>query len=375
MNRKLLFVVVSFFLILLVNNYAFCQLKEKKGVLAGLTGDFTVNGYVDTYIAYDNDKSSTPRQFSSIAPYRDEFRLNLAMIAVRYNNDKVRGNVAIHFGDIPKINWPQEPNDYLQFVQEANLGFSPAKNLWIDAGFFLTHIGGEGVIPKYNFFQSLSLCTYFEPFYQSGLRLSYAGKKFYGALFFLNGYNVFNDNNKNKSFGAQLGFKPNKKFEITYNNIIGNEMPSGTEGKIRIYNNLVVKFYPDKKFEVILCSDFCRQQKSKLTDSTKTSNMFSGFLAIKYHIIKKLSASIRGEVFYDKDGAFTGNVATELPGIPLSGLTANGFSAAIEYNPADNSYFRLESRYLKAGENQYIFFDKEKKNYRIEAILSGGIEF
>src|SRR5258706_15006371 len=133
MNRNLLFIVVTFFLLSFSINSSFCQLKEKKGILAGLTGDFTVNGYVDTYIAYDNDKNSTPRQFSSIAPYRDEFRLNLAMISVRYSNDKLRGNVAIHFGDVPKLNWPQAPNDYLQFVQEANLGFSPSKNLWIDA--------------------------------------------------------------------------------------------------------------------------------------------------------------------------------------------------------------------------------------------------
>src|SRR5438046_3010734 len=97
---------LSLLLILIIVNSAFAQLKEKKGILAGLTGDFTVNGYIDTYIAYDNDKNSTPRQFSSIAPYRDEFRLNLAMIAVRYNSNKVRGNVAIHFGDIPKLNWP-----------------------------------------------------------------------------------------------------------------------------------------------------------------------------------------------------------------------------------------------------------------------------
>ena len=30
------------------------------------------------------------------------------------------------------------------------------KNSWLDAGYFITHIGGEGIIPKYNFFTSLS---------------------------------------------------------------------------------------------------------------------------------------------------------------------------------------------------------------------------
>lgn len=352
-------------------NSSFSQLKEKKGILAGLTGDLTVNGYIDTYISYDNDKGPQPRQFSSIAPYRDEFRLNLAMIAVRYSGKKVRGNVALQVGDIPKINWPQAPNEFMQFIQEANLGFSPAKNTWLDAGYFLTHIGGEGLIPKYNFFQSFALCTYYEPLYQSGVRISYTGKKFYGALFALNGYNVLADNNKNKSCGLQLGYKFGAKLDITFNNILGNEMPTGTTGKIRIYNNLVIKIFPGKKCDIVLCGDFCRQQKSQITDSTKTANMFSGFIAIKYKFVKRFSVSVRGEMFYDKDGILSG-VIENSDGV-LTGLKANGISGAIEYNPADNAYFRIESRYMITDKKQKIFY--QDKYTRTEVILSGGIEF
>jgi hypothetical protein len=257
------------------------QEKENKGLLAGFPEELTLTGYVDTYIAYDNDKGNPIRQFSAIAPYRDEFRINLAMIALRYSSKQIRSNIALHFGDIPKLNWPQAPNDYLQVIQEANAGVSPVKNSWIDAGFFLTHIGGEGLLPKYNFFTSLSLCTYFEPFYQSGIKYSYTGKKFYTSLMLLNGYNVFTDNNYNKSFGLQLGYMPNDKAEITLNNITGNEMPSGTAGKTRIYNNLVIKLYPAKKLDVILCGDFCIQEKSKIDDSVSAGSMFSAFASLK----------------------------------------------------------------------------------------------
>ncbi len=127
----------------------------------------------------------------------------------------IRGNIGLQFGDIPKLNWPQAPNEYLQFIQEANIGVSPYKNSWIDAGYFLTHIGGEGIIPKYNFFMSVSLLTYYEPIYQSGIKYSYSGKKFYSSLMLLNGYNVLVDNNKNKSFGLQIGYKPSDKADIT----------------------------------------------------------------------------------------------------------------------------------------------------------------
>ncbi len=366
MTTKLLQVIfISAFM--LTSLTASAQQKHRQGLFGGLPDELAINGYIDTYIAYDNDRNSSPRQFSAIAPYRDEFRLNLAMIALRYSTNRVRGNVAVQFGDIPKLNWPQAPNEYLQFIQEANLGFSPCKNFWIDGGYFLTHIGGEGVIPKDNFFQSFSLCTYFEPLYQSGVKFSYTGKKFYGTLFLLNGFNVLADNNKNKSVGLQLRFKPNSKVEFTYNNIIGNEMPSGVEGKTRIYNNLVVKLAPAKKLDIILCGDYCTQEKSKLSDPQSSASLFSGFLSIRYRVVKKFSAALRGETFNDND-AILSQLAQ-----PEPGLKANGITFGIEYNPQDNAYFRLETRYLNTASDQKIFYDS--KNSRVEVILSGGIGF
>ena len=280
------------------------QEKEKKGFFARLPDVLSIGAYVDTYIAYDDDKGNSLRQFSVNAPYRDEFRLNMAMVSVRYSSARVRGNIAIQFGDVPDLNWPQTPNQYYQFIQEANIGVSPYKNSWIDAGFFLTHIGGEGIIPKYNFFTSSALSTFYEPVFQSGIRYSYTGKKFYTSLMLLNGFNVLADNNKNKSFGLQIGFTPNSKLDISLNNITGNEMPSGTEGKTRIYNNLVVKIFPSKKVDILLSGDFCMQEKSKIDDAAASGTMFSGFAAVKFQAAKKIAFMLRGEIFQDKDAIF-----------------------------------------------------------------------
>ncbi len=351
--------------------YTHSQETEKKGLFAGFPEELTLSGYVDAYIAYDNDKGNSIRQFSGIAPYRDEFRINMAVLALRYNSKHIRGNIALQFGDVPKLNWPQAPNEYLQYIQEANIGVTPGKNSWVDAGYFLTHIGGEGIIPKYNFFTSFSLCTYYEPIYQSGIKYSYTGKKFYTSLMLLNGYNVLADNNKNKSFGLQIGYKPNDKADITFNNITGNEMPSGTEGKTRIYNNLVVKLFPSKKLDVILCGDLCLQEKSKIDDPEASGSMFSAFASLKYRAAKKIALMLRGEIFQDKDAVMS--PVYLLSDSTSSGLKAYGVTGGVEYNPAANSYFRLEGRYLAADPDEKIFF--EQKNNRFEVILSGGIEF
>jgi hypothetical protein len=147
-------------------------------------------------------------------------------------------------------------------------------------------------------------------------------------------------------------------------------MPTGTEGKTRIYNNLVLKLWPSKKIDVILCADYCTQDRSNLTDQTSMGTMFSGFATIRYKIAKQFSAALRGEIFRDKDGIFTGAVTG---GDSPSGLKASGVSFALEFDPVENGYFRLESRYLMTDSGQKIFY--ESKNSRVEAILSGGVEF
>ncbi len=337
---------------------------------------FKVSGYVDTYYAYDNDKNQSQlRQFSAIAPIRDEFRINLAQLTGRYSSDKVRGALTLQFGDIPKYNWPQSPNDYLQYIQEANGGFRPAKNLWVDFGYFLTHIGAEGIIPKYNFLSSMTLCCFYEPFYQSGIRVSYDfSDKFYGTLYFLNGYNVLADNNKNKSAGIQLGIKPNSKLEIIYNNIIGNEQPTGSIGKTRILNNLVLKYSVTSKLDLLLGADFVIQEKSKLKDSLSSANLFSGLLTLRYKITPKIFIMGRGEFYHDENGILSGTYTNKNG--ETKGLTASGFTFGLELRPIDNGYIRVDSRYLKTGNNLKLFSDDNtKKDSRTEIILTTGVEF
>ncbi len=315
---------------------------------------FKVNGYVDAYYAYDDDNNgSSLRQFSAVASVRDQFRLNLAQVTGTYSASKVRGIATFQFGDIPYYNWPQSPNQFLQYIQEANVGFQPAKNFWIDIGYFLTHIGAEGIIPINNYFGSLALTSYYEPFYQSGIKASYTfSDKVYGSAYLLNGYNVFADNNKNLSGAMQLGIKPQSNLEFIYNNIIGNEQPSGTAGKTRFFNNLVVKYSTGKKFEILLGADFCVQQKSDLSDSLNSANMYSGLLSFRYKISPKFSVMLRGETYQDENGIMSGTFMNT--DSSMVGLQSSGISLGVEHRPVDNVYIRVETRYLKTPDDLHI---------------------
>ena len=352
-------IFITLFLLLLISpKFSFAQ----EDILEYLK-NFKISTYVDVYYAYDTDKKEnyTTRQYSTLSPYRNEFRLNIAQISFKYNTDKIRGITTLQYGDIPNANWiPPYTNS--QFIQEANIGFSPYKNLWIDAGYFLTHIGNESM-PKNNYFSTFAFPVYFEPFFQSGVKIGYVfSEKFYACLHILNGYNQFEDNNKNKSLGLQLAYAPNQKIKFTYNNIIGNEQPTGITGKLRVFNNLIINASPNKKIELVGNFDFCSQEGSKISDPNASAYTYGATVSGRYTFCPCFNSSLRGEFFQDLDGVLNGS--------PIRG---NGITASIEYKPVDAAYLRLEYRFLNLGSDNKIFY--ENNNKRHEAVLSFGFEY
>lgn len=340
---------------------------QDNGIMEYLN-NFSIKVYADGYYSWDNDKDVNPRQFSAISPYRDEFKINVAQASMIYNSDLVRGIVTLHYGDIPALSWPANQ----QNLQEASVGFSPVKNLWFDFGYQLTHIGAESLLPKNNIFSSLALGTYYEPFFQSGLKVSYEfDPKFSASFHLLNGYNVFEDNNKNKSFGFQFAFAPTTCLKLTYNNIIGNEIPSGADGKTRFYNNLVINYSPNEKLDFLGGFDFGYQEKSKISAPEDGASMFSGLLGIRYKINKKFSIGGRFEIISDPEGFLTG-IITDSDG-KQTGLKIYGGTVGLEYKPVDNAYLRFETRILNADSKQKIFHNGN--HTRGEAMLTMGFEY
>jgi hypothetical protein len=362
-NIKILFVILIS-LILIVPN----QLRSQENDILNYLKNFKIKGAVDAYYAWDTDKDKTQRQFVSFEPFRDQIKLNIAQVSLSYNSENVRGKVTLHYGDIPQVNWPSN----MQNIQESNIGFSPFKNLWIDAGYFMTFVGGEGM-PMNSMFSSFSTGSYYEPFYESGLKISYDfSEKFSSCLHIINGYNVLEDNNKNKSVGLELTYKPISKISFDYNVIIGNEMPTDlNNSKLRVYNDLYINYAPTEKLEFIFGVDFASQEKSNITDSTASAFLFSTFLSGRYKITPKFFFSVRAEYFSDADGflsgTFTGNDGN------LSGLKSWGVTGALEYRPVEFYYVRLESRYLSANSKLKIFYDNS--NSRTEATINMGFEF
>jgi hypothetical protein len=331
--------------------------------ISKLLKNFKISAGIDFYYAYDDDNENKERQFSALSPYRDEFRLNLAQFSLGYESDLIRGKIAVHYGDIQKYNWETDnPN-----LQEVNIGFSPVKNLWIDAGYFITHIGAES-FPAENFFSSYSLTTYYQPFYQSGIKTGYDfSDKFSASLFLLNGYNLIEDNNKNKSFGMQLTYSPLEELQIVYNNIAGNENPEGEAGQTKMLNNLIFYFNPVPKIETITAFDFGICENADIENPEKTGYSYGAMLSAKYYFLEKFSTAVRGEFYQDINGIYSDRTAQG------RGMKGNGVTLGFEYNPVENGYIRLEGRYLRLDKDYLNVFSGG--NDRSEIILSAGLNY
>jgi len=337
---------------------------QEKTAVDKFLGKIDLSVYADAYYGTNTDKTSPLRKFDGMDIVRNQFRLNIAQLSLQYNDLWARGNVTLQYGDIPEYLWDTKmPN-----IQEANIGFRPFKNFWIDAGYFLSHLGAEGLL-KDNLLNSYSLPAYYEPLYQSGIKASYNfGDKFGAAVHFINGFNLIEDNNQDKSAGLELNFYPNEMFEFTYSNLLGNEMPADEDSKFSMLNNLAVSFNSSSgMFEALAGIDLGLREKSLLSDTMKTAYSYGALLSVRYNISEHFSTTLRGDFYQDLNGIYS---EIQPNG---TGVKGNGLTLGFEYRPVKNGYIRLESRYLRLDDAQKVFYDNT--NERVDVTVSMGFTY
>ncbi|MBI3501238.1 MAG: outer membrane beta-barrel protein [Bacteroidetes bacterium] len=358
-------VFVLLLLALLAEAKIFSQQKDSSKI--------EISGYVDAYYAFYTDSVGTGnfQKFPSVSPRSNHFGLNVAMLTAKYSAEKVRGVATVHFGDIPLSAWSAKYN----FIQEANAGIRLHKKLWLDGGFFRTHFGTEALFPRENYTSSVTVGTYFEPYYEAGFRLNYnPDEKLSIFLYALNGYGIYEDNNKQKSAGLLITYVFSDKFNIGYSGYYGDDSPDSVSlSYFRQAHNVFLNF-KGKKFKYTVGGDVCWQQHSYLADNTKPATMWSAVSVLSYLPANKFRIYTRQEIFNDPNGIVSGafkDINGNLTGYKLWGITAG-----VEYKPTDNSYIRLEGRQIETDAAQEIFHWKgEGEDSRTEVMLNVGVSF
>jgi hypothetical protein len=328
------------------SNYVFQKVQTIEPADSLEHPTLTIGGYVSTYYAYYDDESTTGEfvRFPTICPRNNQFNLNMAMISLKYNSQHLRSNLTFHYGDIPQSTWPTEFN----LIQEANVGYRMSKKLWLDAGFFRTHIGIESFQPRENITSSMAVLSFYEPYYLSGAKLTYdVNSKLQFMIGAFNGYNEYIDNNKDKMFGFTTVYKPTDHLSLTYNFLTCDESPDKYPVEKRRYYNNFYAAYHSHKWQIGLELNYGIQDHSLLIDTTKKATMMSGLIVARYNLHPKVSVHVREEYFADPDKILSSDNNI--------GKYIYGTTAGFEFHPFHNINMSLESRMLRTDPTHLLF--------------------
>jgi hypothetical protein len=312
------------------------------------TSSVRLGAYADGYYSwYSNGDRTIYQESDVIGAYHNNFGLNVAQFTGAYDGNRARGALTAHFGDIPAIAWS---NNY-RFIQEANAGVRLAERLWLDIGFFKTHVGTESFLPKDNMLSIVTLGTFYGPFYQSGARLSYNTKSnWHVELHAINGYNRHIDNNEYKSYGALISKQWNDLLYTSYSNLVGQEQIGGTTNDAYLVYQNAYATVEGERWSVQAGIDVANSFDWRVKDDWEDKLLIAALLTAQYRWNEQFATTARFELFSDErqiNSFQTQYIQSGNQVIAVQdGMTVFGPTAGIAFTPSEHAFLRLESRYL-----------------------------
>lgn len=311
----------------------------------------TIGGYLETYYLYNFNRPPSNSQPGFIYSHNrvNEVNANLGFLKASYITEKVRGNFALMTGTYANANLATEPG-VLKNIFEANVGIkiSSTKNLWVDAGIFSSHIGFESAIGKDCWTLTRSMLADNSPYYESGAKISYTtdNSKWFLSALVLNGWQRIQrvEGNSLPSFGTQITFKPTSSITLNSSSFIGTDKPDSAR-QMRYFHNLYGTFQLSDKLGLTVGFDLGVEEKSPEVSSNNT--WYSPVVIVKYAVNNKLSVTMRGEYYEDKNGVI---IATGT----INGFKTTGLSINLDYAIVPNALWRIEARNLMSKDAIFV---------------------
>lgn len=322
-------------------------------------GNFGLGGYIDTYYGYNFNKPPDGKlpYFVSSANH-NEVNINLAYIDLSYRSKSLRARFVPGFGTYINANYATEPGS-LKNIVEGNVGVKlfEKKNIWLDAGVLGSPYTNESAISKDHLMYTRSLAPENVPYYLAGAKLTLPlNAKWTAYLYFLNGWQVIQDNNKQKSLGTQLEFRPSQKMLFNWNTYFGDERSVlHPDYRKRFFADVFWIFKPNSKFEATSCVYVGFQQR----ESAATKNWWQVNFIGRYSFNKKLSLSGRLEHFHDAANIMQSTVTG------FSGYKTYSAGLCMNVKVNSSALFRTEYRQFFSGDPIY-------QNEKLNPLKSSG---
>lgn len=321
-NKKVLLVMAA----LLFVNYTYAQTDgniffSKIKINAFLSGVYEYNfntpaDMKNSYRIFDTDHNSFTMDVVELSLHQDiekdtpfGFRMDIAAGSSIPKTVRASG---LNCGDLDVMQM------YVSYVIPIGSGIR------IDFGKFFTFLGYEVIENSENFNDNQSRSFSFGytiPFTHTGVKASYAfSDKMALSLFAVNGWDNSVDNNKSKSFGAQLAITPESGLNIYANYLTGPEQSNNDRNNRSILD--FTGIYSTGKFSLGTGLNFAKEDFSSAIHEdgftpafTASWSSYAGYL--KYNFSNLFSLCLRGEIVKDNNGVRTG-IAQNLSEITIT---------------------------------------------------------
>lgn len=209
------------------------------------------------------------------------------------------------------------------------------KGLTLQGGIFGSLIGYDSLYSKDNFTYTRPWGADFTPYFMMGVNASYPlNEKLTGTFFVLNGYWHLANANSVPNSGGQLAYKASPRVTMKETVLWGPHQSNTSLEFWRFLSDSIVERKGDR---ITIALEYIYSRERVDAPARPEALMMAAQSAVHWAINKRWSATVRPEVFWDRDGRWT-----------LARQTVKAVTTTLEYRlpyRQANTILRLEHRY------------------------------
>jgi hypothetical protein len=302
-NLRLKILLCASLILLCINSKLFSQSATDSSKLS-------INGSVDVNYNYNfNSPASMINGYRNFEVRENQFNINLAKITLQKNASPVGFRLDVGYGqamDLVNGNVNLGSQLSLRNIEQAYItAVIPIGNgLTVNAGKMATHMGGEVIETASNINYSRSLLfTLAIPYDHLGICATYPfSSQFSATLYVYNGWNNVDENNTDKTLGAEINWSPSAKLSFIENYIGGAEETNSTQ-KRHVFDTIINLQVSDPLF-LTLNADYGQESLNGGGLAVWKGVALTG----KYSLSDKITLAARGEYYNDQSGFTSGTV-------------------------------------------------------------------
>jgi len=223
----------------------------------------------------------------------------------------------------------------LRHLGPTNVSYLVGKGLTLQGGIFGSLIGYDSLYAKDNFNYTRPWGADFTPYLMMGVNASYPiNDKLTAAFFVINGYWHLANANSVPSSGGQLAYKASPRVTVKETVLWG---PHQTDTSLKYWRSLSDTIVERKGDRATFAFEYIYSGERVVGPGDSRALMMACQFPLHWALNKRWSATVRPEVFWDRDGRWT-----------LARQTVKAITTTLEYRipyKETNTILRVEHRW------------------------------